>query len=118
MIIETSGTCTCTCRFVVCSHVYCRDCMASYFTERISSGAVTSLTCPTAGCDTQALPTQVRCSMERWCTMAQVAEVVAEELYTRYEHQLLETQLESMADVVSCPRWGRPWWWWWWCWLW
>ena len=38
--------------------------------------------------------------------MVQVAEVVAEELYARYEHQLLETQLESMADVVTCPRWG------------
>ena len=33
--------------------------MSSYFTEKISTGAVSSLTCPTMGCDSQALPNQV-----------------------------------------------------------
>ena len=78
-------------KFVGCEHVYCRDCMSAYFTEKISSGAVSSLICPTTGCDVQALPTQV-------------GELVEASLYSRYEQQLLETQLESMADVVTCPR--------------
>ena len=78
-------------KFIGCGHVYCRDCMTSYFTEKISSGAVSSLTCPTTGCDVQAVPTQV-------------GELVEAHLYARYEQQLLETQLESMADVVTCPR--------------
>ena len=78
-------------KFVGCEHVYCRDCMSAYFTEKISSGAVSSLICPTTGCDVQALPTQV-------------SELVEATLYSRYEQQLLETQLESMADVVTCPR--------------
>ena len=78
-------------KFVGCEHVYCRDCMSAYFTEKISSGAVSSLICPTTGCDVQALPTQV-------------SELVEASLYARYEQQLLETQLESMADVVTCPR--------------
>ena len=29
---------------------------------------------------------------------------MAPALYSKYEQQLLDTQLESMADVVSCPR--------------
>ena len=78
-------------KFVGCDHVYCRDCMSAYFTEKISSGAVSSLICPTTGCDVQALPTQV-------------SELVQASLYSRYEQQLLETELESMADVVTCPR--------------
>eukprot|EP00092_Neocalanus_flemingeri_P032850 GFUD01035727.1.p1 GENE.GFUD01035727.1~~GFUD01035727.1.p1 ORF type:complete len:851 (+),score=264.61 GFUD01035727.1:38-2590(+) len=78
-------------RFVVCSHVYCRDCMTNYFIEKISTGAVSSLVCPTPKCDTQALPNQV-------------AELVTPDLFQKYESLLLETQLESMTDVMSCPR--------------
>eukprot|EP00090_Calanus_glacialis_P004158 TRINITY_DN13072_c0_g1_i1.p1 TRINITY_DN13072_c0_g1~~TRINITY_DN13072_c0_g1_i1.p1 ORF type:complete len:850 (+),score=253.12 TRINITY_DN13072_c0_g1_i1:36-2585(+) len=77
--------------FVVCNHVYCRDCMANYFKEKISTGAVSSLMCPTFKCETQALPNQV-------------AELVQPDLFQKYESLLLETQLESMTDIVSCPR--------------
>jgi len=78
-------------RFIVCAHVYCRECMATYFMEKITTGAVSSLICPTHKCESQALPNQV-------------AELVSPELFQKYETLLLETQLESMTDVVSCPR--------------
>jgi len=78
-------------RFVVCNHVYCRDCMTNYFKEKISTGAVSSLVCPTFKCETQALPNQV-------------AELVPQEMFQKYESLLLETQLESMTDVMLCPR--------------
>merc|ERR1719500_116465 len=78
-------------RFVVCNHVYCRECMTSYFVEKISTGAVSSLVCPTFKCETQALPNQV-------------AELVPPDLFQKYESLLLETQLESMTDVMLCPR--------------
>jgi len=78
-------------RFVVCNHVYCKDCMTNYFKEKISTGAVSSLMCPTFKCETQALPNQV-------------AELVPQEMFQKYESLLLETQLESMTDVISCPR--------------
>jgi len=78
-------------RFVVCNHVYCRECMTNYFTEKISTGAVSSLVCPTFKCETQALPNQV-------------AELVPLDLFNKYESLLLETQLESMTDVMLCPR--------------
>jgi len=78
-------------RFVGCNHVYCRDCMTNYFMEKISTGAVSSLVCPTFKCETQALPNQV-------------AELVPHEMFQKYESLLLETQLESMTDVMLCPR--------------
>ena len=33
-----------------------------------------------------------------------MSELVPPELYERYERILLETQLETMVDVVLCPR--------------
>ena len=33
-----------------------------------------------------------------------MSELVSAELYQRYERILLETQLDSMVDVVVCPR--------------
>ena len=33
-----------------------------------------------------------------------MSELVPQELYERYERILLETQLETMVDVVLCPR--------------
>jgi len=78
-------------KFKPCSHVYCRDCMTAYFTEKISVGSVSSLLCPTLKCESQALPQQV-------------GELVDLALFEKYERILLETQLESMTDVVPCPR--------------
>ena len=78
-------------QFLGCRHVYCRDCITGYLTVRIGEGAVSNLNCPTEGCGTQILPTQV-------------SDLVTQDLYQKYERILLETKLESMADVVLCPR--------------
>ena len=65
--------------------------MSGYLSVRIAEGAVSNLNCPTEDCGTQILPNQV-------------ADLVTPELYQKYERILLETKLESMADVVLCPR--------------
>ena len=85
---KVGGQCV---EFLGCQHVYCRDCMSGYLSVRITEGAVSNLNCPTEGCGTQILPNQV-------------SDLVTPELYQKYERILLETQLESMADVVLCPR--------------
>ena len=85
---KVGGQCV---QFLGCHHVYCRDCMSGYLQVRIGEGAVSNLNCPTEGCGTQILPNQV-------------ASLVSVDLYEKYERILLETQLESMADVVLCPR--------------
>jgi len=78
-------------QFKDCGHVYCRDCMAGYFTVQISNAQVNNLTCPFSGCTTQALPNQVR-------------ELVPKDLFNKYENILLETTLDAMVDVIVCPR--------------
>ena len=85
---KVGGQCV---QFLGCDHVYCKDCMSGYLNVRIGEGAVSNLNCPTEGCTTQILPNQV-------------SDLVSEDLYQKYERILLETQLESMADVVLCPR--------------
>ena len=52
---------------------------------------MTSLTCPEQKCTSQALPTQVKA-------------LVSDKNFQLYEKVLLSTTLESMADIVLCPR--------------
>ena len=54
-------------------------------------GEMTSLTCPEQKCTSQALPTQVKA-------------LVSDKNFQLYEKVLLSTTLESMADIVLCPR--------------
>ncbi|XP_069100810.1 E3 ubiquitin-protein ligase RNF14-like isoform X1 [Pleurodeles waltl] len=86
---EKLGT-ECT-QFKMCQHVYCKDCLRGYFEIRIKEGLVHLLSCPEPTCDSIATPPQVK-------------ELVADELFSRYDRLLLQSSLESMADVVYCPR--------------
>merc|ERR1712241_255759 len=78
-------------KFAECQHVFCNECMKSHFEVRISQGEMTSLTCPEQKCTSQALPTQVK-------------SLVSDKNFELYERVLLSTTLESMADIVLCPR--------------
>ncbi|XP_069100813.1 E3 ubiquitin-protein ligase RNF14-like isoform X1 [Pleurodeles waltl] len=86
---ERLGT-ECT-QFKVCQHVYCKDCLRGYFEIRIKEGLVHMLSCPEPTCDSIATPSQVK-------------ELVGDELFSRYDSLLLQSSLNSMADVVYCPR--------------
>nr|NP_001123340.1 Zn-finger (RING/cysteine-rich C6HC)-7 [Ciona intestinalis]FAA00216.1 TPA: zinc finger protein [Ciona intestinalis] len=77
-------------QFKDCGHVYCKQCITSYFEIHISEGTITSLICPEPDCDTTALPNQVK-------------EAVNKDLYERYEKLLLQTTLDTMTDIVFCP---------------
>ena len=50
-------------RFPSCKHVYCKDCVTSYFTIQIRDGCVRSLHCPEDKCESQAEPNMVRITM-------------------------------------------------------
>jgi len=62
-----------------------------YFSEKISTGQVTALVCPSSGCTSQALPHQV-------------SSLVPPSAFIKYEKLLLERELETMTDVLPCPR--------------
>nr|CAB3265629.1 ZF(RING/C6HC)-7 Zn-finger (RING/cysteine-rich C6HC)-7 [Phallusia mammillata] len=76
--------------FKVCKHVYCKDCLSSYFEILITEGSVKALKCPEEKCTSQALPHQVK-------------QLVNNDLYLRYERLLLQTTLDTMSDIIYCP---------------
>ncbi|XP_033112078.1 E3 ubiquitin-protein ligase RNF14-like [Anneissia japonica] len=78
-------------KFYECNHVYCNVCLKSYFEVQIKDGNVKCLTCPNLKCDSQATPCQVH-------------SLVGNELYAQYDRLLLESSLQSMDDIVYCPR--------------
>lgn len=80
----------CIC-FDDCGHVYCKDCMRDYFNVQIQEGNVKGLECPEDKCESQAHPSQVK-------------NLVSPELFSKYDRLLLQTSLDTMADVTYCPR--------------
>lgn len=46
-------------KFADCGHIFCNDCMRTYFEVQIRQGQMSSLTCPEEKCKSQALPNQV-----------------------------------------------------------
>ncbi|XP_056430897.1 E3 ubiquitin-protein ligase RNF14-like [Hyla sarda] len=87
--IEKLGS-DCT-HFKACEHVYCNTCLKEYFEVQIKDGQVHALNCPEPECTSVATP-------------AQVKDLVGEQLFSRYDRLLLQSSLDSMADVVYCPR--------------
>ncbi|XP_049588317.1 E3 ubiquitin-protein ligase RNF14 isoform X2 [Syngnathus scovelli] len=74
-----------------CGHVFCRACLAQFCRLQITEGNVLGVTCAQAGCTASPTP-------------AQVASLVGEELFRRYDRLLLQSSLDRMADVTYCPR--------------
>ncbi|XP_039270841.2 E3 ubiquitin-protein ligase RNF14-like [Styela clava] len=78
-------------QFKDCGHVYCVDCIKSYFDLQIKEGNMKALICPEHKCDSQAYP-------------AQIKELVSNEDFERYEKMLFQTTLDTMNDIMYCPR--------------
>ncbi|KAM6151180.1 E3 ubiquitin-protein ligase RNF14-like [Rhynchocyon petersi] len=78
-------------RFLECKHVYCRECLKGYFEIQIMEGRIHSLNCPDPKCSSLASSYQVK-------------ELVSEELFARYDKLLFQSTLDSMGNVVVCPR--------------
>ncbi|XP_037105888.1 E3 ubiquitin-protein ligase RNF14-like [Syngnathus acus] len=74
-----------------CGHVFCRACLAQFCRLQITEGNVLGVTCAQAGCTASPTP-------------AQVASLVGEEQFRRYDRLLLQSSLDRMADVTYCPR--------------
>ncbi|KAJ0037212.1 hypothetical protein NL108_018658 [Boleophthalmus pectinirostris] len=80
-------------QIIECGHVFCRRCLADFCKFQIQNGKgkVTDVTCAQTDCKATPTPAQVR-------------SLVGEELFSRYDRLLLQSTLESMPDVVYCPR--------------
>uniref|UniRef100_A0A3Q3LAR2 RBR-type E3 ubiquitin transferase n=1 Tax=Labrus bergylta TaxID=56723 RepID=A0A3Q3LAR2_9LABR len=74
-----------------CDHIFCRGCLSEFCKLQITEGNVEGVTCPNADCPATPTP-------------AQVKSLVGDELFSRYDRLLLQKTLDSMSDVVYCPR--------------
>lgn len=76
-----------------CAHFYCRSCLDAYVRTRIDNGQFGErLHCPQEECHQPLLPTEIK-------------QIIRDDrFYERYERLTLQHALESMNDILWCPR--------------
>jgi len=79
-----------------CSSTACKSCIKSYLETIINDGQVKSITCPI----------NPSCNIE--LTPGQIASVVNKQTFHRYDRLLFQLSIDSMDDIIYCPRCRNP----------
>ncbi|CAF1011351.1 unnamed protein product [Rotaria sordida] len=79
-----------------CSGTACKSCIKTYLETIIHLGQVKSITCPI----------NPSCNIE--LTPAQIASSVNKETFHRYDRLLFQLTIDSMDDIIYCPRCQKP----------
>lgn len=74
-----------------CHHSFCMKCMESHCRIHVKEGTLAMLTCPDTACRSPLPPSILKSLLEDDC-------------YTRWESFALQKLLDTMPDLVYCPR--------------
>ena len=81
--------------FDECKHFFCTECLTAHCDMHIESGSVLKLLCPYHECKVVIPPDVLR-------------DILDSERYDRWERLLLSKTLDTMGDIVYCPRCNVP----------
>ncbi|UJR14403.1 hypothetical protein I4U23_001400 [Adineta vaga] len=80
-----------------CQHFYCQLCLQNYVQMTLNNGQFgEQIHCPQNQCQRALLPTEIQRILQN------------DQLYERYERITLQHSLESMDDIIWCPRCQSP----------
>ncbi|KJH47983.1 IBR domain protein [Dictyocaulus viviparus] len=77
--------------FLPCRHVFCKDCVRSYFELKLTTQQVTPLSCLSSDC--------YSCPSDNL-----IIDMVGQEQFDRYQEIITSNAILRMQDFVLCPR--------------